>query len=79
MSEHSEWEKRRGDMIAMLQGANWDDPESRALCGAEMGHMSYVIYCNDTSVYQAVKDLRAADSVTVNPDSGDPSERKERG
>tara|TARA_Y100000310_G_scaffold308233_1_gene351127 strand:+ start:652 stop:876 length:225 start_codon:yes stop_codon:yes gene_type:complete len=73
MSEQSEWEKRRGDMIALLQGANWDDLGSRDYCGAEMGHMSYVIYSDDLNIYQAVKDELAADTSSVNLDSGDPA------
>ena len=69
----SEWEKLRIDIIEMLQRTNWDDPSARAYCADELGHVSYVVYRGDISMRQTIAPDVAADSGSVNPDSGDPS------
>lgn len=69
----SEWKKRFGDMIDLLQGADPDNPEARAACGDEMGALSYIIYTAQREEMQAKREgLADPDSHSVNPDSGDP-------
>jgi len=66
----SEWNDLRTDLIAMLEAADWDKPEARNFCADELGHVSYVVYRGDSSMRQTIAPDVAADSGSVNPDSG---------
>lgn len=70
MGEQSEWALRFGDLIAMLQAADPDNPESRRLCGDEMGALSHVIYSEHRKELQAAHDREVGHtSYSLNPDS----------
>ena len=70
----SEWEKRRLDLIAMLEGMDWNDPLAHAFSGVELLSMARMLRHDYGLHAQQTHEEIWADTGSVNPDSGsDPS------